>query len=72
MSASKSGLRYPIADTSGPNSIRVVASAHAPSIVQHSKCLPVLSRPSGQKWSQVKTMSAPDSSTARQASRICA
>src|SRR5258708_10816601 len=50
-----------MADTSGPNSTRLVASAQAPSIVQHSKCLPSAlgPRPSGQKWSQLKTMSAP-------------
>ena len=40
MSAKSSGLRYELHVTSAPISTREVASAHAASIVQHSKCLP--------------------------------
>jgi hypothetical protein len=39
MSASSSGLRYELQVTSAPSSIRLVASAHAASVVQHSMCV---------------------------------
>ena len=51
---------------------RSVASAHAPSIVQHSKWAPSGSPYSGKKWSHVKRTSTPISSSSAQARRISA
>ncbi len=53
MSACRFGLRYELQATSGPSSMREVASAQAASIDQHSKCLPSGSPSSGEKWSHV-------------------
>ncbi|CPU66621.1 Uncharacterised protein [Mycobacteroides abscessus] len=58
--------------TRAPISTRSVCSAHAPSMVQHSKCLPSGSPVSGKKWSQLKMTSTPRSSARTTASRIWA
>ncbi len=47
MSASRCGLRYELQVTRAPISMRSVCSAQAPSMVQHSKCLPSASPVSG-------------------------
>ena len=47
MSASRSGLRYELQVTRAPISTLSVASAHAASVVQHSKCAPSRSPYSG-------------------------
>ena len=72
MSASSSGFRYELHVTSAPICTRLVCSAQAPSMVQHSKCLPSGSPESGKKWSQLKMTSTPRSSARRTASRIWA
>ncbi len=58
--------------TSAPISTREVTSAQAPSMVQHSKCLPSGSPFSGKKWSQLKITSTPSSSASTTARRMAA
>ena len=72
MSACRSGLRYELQLTSGPNSTRSVCSAIAASTVHASKCSASIGSVSGRKWSQLKIASTPRSSARSTASRYAA
>ena len=72
MSASRFGFRYALQVTRAPISTRSVASAHAASIVQHSKCRPSGSPFSGKKWSQLNRTSTPMSSSVAHSRRMSA